>query len=418
MGERGYLRSSGSKLAIGLAALALAGSACGSSGSGSGGSTSGSTSSGQQATGSTWVLGDVGSFSGRASSTLAPTKKAMQAWVSWTNAHGGINGHQIKVVYGDDQNDPSIGLSLVQNMVQSDHIIAMVGSAANSTSSWASYLSSRGIPVIGGSASTFLAGEKPYPAHVYAVGPSLAASSVTSFRAAKAAGASKVGILYCAESATCQSVVSTFKAFAGQAGLTVSYQAAVSATAPNYTAPCLALKNSGADGLVLAVDNHTIQSIAQQCAQQSFNPIIIGQAGEIVPAWATDESFSKSVGSVVAFPWWQTSVPAIAEYTSAMKQYDNSGDQSAAKNPSIATNTWAAGEAFAAAAKAANLGDNPTPAQVISGLNTFKDETLNGLLPPLTFSDTNLLGSNCAFEFHVVNKAFETLNGGKADCVS
>lgn len=423
MVRRGSLRSAVGRSVVGLVALALATSACsGGSGSGSAdGATSGSDAgcaASSQATGSTWVLGDVGSFSGRASSTLGPTKQAMQAWVCWTNAHGGVNGHQIKVVYGDDQNDPSTGLSLVQQMVQGDHIIAMVGSSSNSAAGWAPYLSAHGIPLIGGQSTTFVAGLKPHPAHFYAVGPSLEAESISSFRAGKAAGASKAGILYCAESATCQKVASTFKGFASQAGLDVDYQAAVSASAPNYTAPCLALKKSGANAIMLAVDNHTLQSIVRQCAQQGFKPTIIGQAGEIVPLWATDANFTKSVGSVMAFPWWDTSVPAVADYLSAMKQYDNSGAQSAAKNPSVATNTWAAGEAFAAAAKAAKLADNPTPAQVISGLDTFENETLNGLVPPLTFSGGNLDGSNCAFAFRVVDKAFETLNGGKAVCVT
>src|SRR5262245_36353309 len=97
---------------IGLSALALLSAACSSSpatnsGGGDPGSISGSTAAG----GSTWVIGNIGSNSGQASSTFAAAKPALEAWASWTNAHGGIDGHQIKVVYADDQNQPSLGLS-------------------------------------------------------------------------------------------------------------------------------------------------------------------------------------------------------------------------------------------------------------------------------------------------------------------
>lgn len=405
------------KMASGAAMLALAAAACGSSGSSSTGA-SADASGGTQPTGSTWVLGSLDTLTGRASSSLAAAKPAMQAWESWTNAHGGINGHKIKVVFGDDQGETSVGLSQVQKMVQDDHIIAMVGSTTNAIPGIASYLAANNIPVIGGTSPVYVAGVKPYPKYVYAVGPNLAASSVTSFQAAKSAGGSKVGIVYCAESPTCQTIAGTFKGFASQAGLTTSYQGAVSATAPSYTAPCLALKNSGADTAVLALDNHTLGSVVQQCAQQGYKPIIVGQTVEVTPSWATDPNFAKSVGSLYDFPWWENSVPAIADYTAAMKQYNNSGDLSAAANPAVATTTWTAGQAFAAAAKAVKLGDNPTGQQVIAGMNTFKDETLGGLVGALTFTDGNLLGSSCAYEFNVSGGDFHTLNGGKAACVT
>lgn len=398
---RFFNRRSGLLVAL-LGVVALVASACGSS-SGDGGS---------------WVIGMLGTNTGRASSSLAQGKPAMEAWAAWTNAHGGVNGHKIKVVYGDDQGETSVGLSQVQKMVQRDHIIALVGSTANSAPGIAQYLVSKGIPVIGGTAPTYVSSVKPFPKVFYPVGPTLAASSVTSFQAAKALGGTKAAIAYCAESSLCQSIVSTFKGFASQAGMTISHFGAVSATAPSYTAPCLAMKNSGADSMVLAVDNHTLSSVVQQCKQQGYSPIIIGQTVEVTPNWATDPNFAKSVGSLGAFPWWETSVPAIADYAAAMKQYDNSGDLAASTNPGMATIVWSAGQAFAAAAKAAKLGDKPTPAQVISGMNSFSGETLGGLIGSLTFSGDQRQGSDCAFEFNIVNKAFNTLNGGKPACIS
>ena len=53
---------------------------------------------------------------------------------------------------------------------------------------------------------------------------------------------------------------------------------------------------------------------------------------------------------------------------------------------------------FEDAAKAANLGNNATPAQVIQGLYDLRGDTLQGMAPPLTFTkNTPTTGIDCAF---------------------
>jgi len=45
------------------------------------------------ATDSTVVLGDLCSCTGPEASTIAQTTGTLQAWVAYTNAHGGLSGH-------------------------------------------------------------------------------------------------------------------------------------------------------------------------------------------------------------------------------------------------------------------------------------------------------------------------------------
>jgi hypothetical protein len=51
----------------------------------------------------------------------------------------------------------------------------------------------------------------------------------------------------------------------------------------------------------------------------------------------------------------------------------------------IDSSVWAGGQAFKLAADRAKLTPNSTPADVLRGLYTFKNETVDGLTPPLTY---------------------------------
>src|SRR5271167_5139434 len=83
-------------------AIAITASACSSSTS-STSSTSGATpastsaSSGPALTKSPIVIGNVGTYSGYAGVTAEGTPEGLQAWVDWTNAHGGISGHPVQL---------------------------------------------------------------------------------------------------------------------------------------------------------------------------------------------------------------------------------------------------------------------------------------------------------------------------------
>jgi len=48
------------------------------------------------------VLGDICSCTGPEASSIAQTSPTIQAWASWENAHGGIDGHKVEVIVKDD----------------------------------------------------------------------------------------------------------------------------------------------------------------------------------------------------------------------------------------------------------------------------------------------------------------------------
>lgn len=377
----------------------------------SGSSTTNGGSSSQEATGSTWTLGAIITQTGQGSSIFTPAKGTLEAWEDWTNAHGGIDGHKIQVDIADDQNTPSIGLAAAQKLVNADHIIAMVGSDDNSATGWGPYITKQNIPIVGagGSVAIGLTGDSDF----YPPGLSYSLSKPLELQVAKLKGDSVVGGVYCAEATACLSAVKLTESAATSEGLTNGKQVEVSSDSSSYVAPCLTLKQAGVQAVTLATDTATQQTFVDDCAQQGYYPLYLGDSGTITTSWTSDPAYKNAGGVLDEFPWWQTSNPAVETFTQALDRYYPAGLQS----PTTAAEVWASAMTFEAGADAAHLGDSPTAAEVTSGLDSLSDDSLGGLIPPLTYTNGNRL-EKCGYLFEVANGAFTLANNGQAVCGS
>ena len=79
------------------------------------------------------------------------------------------------------------------------------------------------------------------------------------------------------------------------------------------------------------------------------------------------------------FPWDNSSAPNVQEYLDALHRYRPGVDST----PTL-TQGWAAAKIFEKALD--NVGATASPADVLAGLWSFKNETIGGLTPPLTFA--------------------------------
>lgn len=404
---------------LGLVVAFLAG--CGSSsshkadttgsaaGQGSGATAGSSSTTAAAPTGSTWTLGQITTASGPASSTNGKAQGVLKAWEEWTNAHGGINGHPVNVVFEDDRQTPSVGLADAQTLIH-DNVLAVVGESSTTTKTWGTAISQAGIPVVGGNPLSPPFAVDP---DFYSQAAAFSSGAYLLVKAAQQTGVKKLAVLYCAENPACAEFNPLVqKATQEIGGISVAYTGAVSATAPNYTAPCLAAKDSGADGLIMTLANSTLTSVATQCNQQGYKPEVVGAVGSIsLPTWTSNPAFNNASVQIDTFPWWDTSNPAIAEFNQAMQQYD----PTALQDPSIAASTWAAAMLFEEAAKNGNLGDNPTPADVTKALNSISNDTLGGLTAPLTFTNGNRT-IKCGRFAAISNGKFSLVQDGQYFC--
>lgn len=358
------------------------------------------------------VIGSICSCSGPAAGSVGRSSDVLQVWASWVNDRGGINGHPVKLITYDDQQNPTTALAVAKKLVEEDKVVAIVGQTSLVSSSWQSYVDSKGIPVIGGQPV-----DAPFitDPNFFTSGTTLPVLMLGEVAQAKKAGAKKLGVYYCAEIPVCEQLPQMVKPMAEQSGLGFASEK-VAIAAPNYIAPCLAFKENGVDAVFPGVSVEAISRIAASCAQQGYKPIQVPTGVSLQKAWATDPNFEGSIFAGSNALYTDESIPAIKDFNDALAEYIP-GLRDSADFSSPLLWPWAGGQLFLAAAKAAGLSPSSASADVIKGLRALRDETLGGLAPPLTFPEGKPAFPMCYFTGNTKGGAFHSDNGGKPTCI-
>jgi branched-chain amino acid transport system substrate-binding protein len=361
---------------------------------------------------STWVIGNVGTYSGDNASPFAGSGAVIQAWVDWTNAHGGIDGHQLKLIEKDDAGVPSTSVNEVKQLINQDHVLALVGMNSGVEANWGAYVQSTGVPVVGGSTPIpdFFMKSDFYPS-----GTTANESVADLLLYAKQKLNNTVGgFLYCVEAPVCAQLQPVYAAAYKAIGGKLAYSSSFSSTAPSYAAQCLAAKNDGVQDLEIAGPSPATVKIAQDCAALGYHPTLLLNAVSLTPQISKELGSTKAIYTADSFPFSYTKGPA-ADFYQALKKYEPSV-LNAANFTEIDASDWVAGQIFAAAAKAGNLGNNPTPAQLVAGLDKLKKTTLGGLSQPITYAKGKPSTVSCVFVMSQKNGTIATPNGLKPFC--
>ncbi len=81
----------------------------------------------------TYVVGFSAAMTGPAAETYAPMKDAFDAYFKDINAKGGINGHQVKIIFEDDGAQPSKAAALAKKLVSQDKAVLLMLASLSST---------------------------------------------------------------------------------------------------------------------------------------------------------------------------------------------------------------------------------------------------------------------------------------------
>src|ERR1700728_4648015 len=401
--------------AVALAALALAG--CSSSSSSSSAPSSPAGSASASAAGSTSaaapiVIGVIGSFTGVASGSTADAKILAQDWVSATNASGGINGHPIKAIYLDDLNTPSQALTNVEQLVQQDHVKAILDLNDDQESSWAKVPDAAKVPVIGQAESATF-GTDP---NFYPTGTTIGPLIWGELKAASLAKVTKVGALYCAEIASCAQTVPLITEIGKPLDIQLAYSAKISSSAVSYTAQCLGAKGAGANGATVVAASNTALNVATSCATQGYKPVWVTTAGEMTTPWLQQSAVNGAIGDVQDAPWFDDSIPATKAMQTAIAKYSPSVTSSQAFG-AVASIGWAAGLVFGYAAEQEHLTPSSPSTPVITGLDTVNNNTFGGFTPPLTYTAGKPAQVPCSFVAGISNGKWTEPIGLKTQCM-
>jgi len=333
----------------------------------------------------------IGSIESETSSTTTGTSTeavdTLNAWLKVTNAAGGINGHPVKAFILDDKSDPAVGLADAKTLVESDHVVAIVGQSSSTDQSWASYMLAQKVPVIGGTQidTTWQSNPMFYP-----IGGGVIANIWGQMKSAAVQGVKKVGVILCTEVPACAQAQPLFASEAKSVGMNPVYNALASQTQPSYTAECLAAKQAGVQAFAVFVN---VVVLVRDCARQGFNPKwISADEGPTISLIKQVPSLGNSVGSSEHWNCNAAATPPTQAFYTAMKKYAPQWIKGGAKFATTANSdcaTWDSAEGFKLAVqKAAVPASSPvTSADVIRGLAKFKNTTVGPYSPPMTFSD-------------------------------
>jgi branched-chain amino acid transport system substrate-binding protein len=408
------------------ALIALVAAGCGSS-SKSSSSTSSPSATSAAIPGASATTGSTGSSPGSAAPSGAPIvvgnvsnltnvqagiqpddSSTPNAWVKWTNAHGGINGHPVKLIQLDDGADPGKALADVQQLVQQDHVVALVGNADTATdAAYASYLESHGVPNLAG--ADFSTVWETNPDYF----PTMATVSTKGYAddyAAKYAGLTSVVGAYCSNIPACIQDVQAQKAAASQVGVNYTIGPSANFVAPNYTAQCLVMTSSHPAGLYFSSGIQAIEEMATNCAQQGYK-------GEWILPQPDDTQLTvpaldkNSIGQDLELPFF-AQIPATADFRQAMSEYAPS-----TKIQIDSLRIWAGFDVLKKALEV--VASQPaSPQAVKNGLYAITGFNDNGLIPPIHFVSGQPTVVKCFILWGIKDGQFVLPQGDTYDCRS
>lgn len=345
------------------------------------------------------ILGSVGNYSGPAGSAQAGIPKAVQVWAASVNAKGGLFGREVKVIVQDDGGDPARYAAAVQDLVENRGVIAFVGQgAALSMKGGLKYLSDKGIPVIGTECAAtewYLPSTNNFPQ--CADGPGQSSSYID--LGVRITGKTRLGYVYCGESATCTTQAPFYddstpigRETMRGTGATTVYRSQVSIAQIDFTANCQAAQSANVELMFILADPGTLTRFVRSCDRQGFTPqyVVISISG--LADTVKLPGLSRVVLGVPTFPFDGASTPAIDEFRRAMASYSS-------EPPGPANSEgWASAKLFElAATRAAQASGSLSGKTLIAALRTVKGETLGGLTVALDFTQPTPNNQGCGF---------------------
>ena len=332
------------------------------------------------------LLGSFGAESGVLGAVSGPAPPAIRAWSAYMNAKGGINGHPVRVILGDDNADPARTLQIVRQMVERDKVIAFFNDYSFTLAAVTKYLEEKQIPVVG-TIGGDVAGDHSSMVFHPLVGPDKGQAWGFLLTVATQTDKKKLGILYCREAATCAVQVNSFKKLLPWNGLESVYEAQVSLAQPDYTAEMLQAQRAGAEVILSLVDSASVARFAQSAHRQGYNPIFAGTYNlnqDLIYAGGKD---LEGLLLTSRTPPWDSS-PKLQFYRDAMDRY-----QPKAYRGDLGGGVFVAGKLLEEKI-GPFIGEPPTTAQILEGLYSLRNEKLGGLLPGVGFVHGEHFGTN------------------------
>jgi ABC-type branched-subunit amino acid transport system substrate-binding protein len=391
----------GPRAALAGLALVLVCAGCGNSLSSS--SAGGSGAPG--VTASTITVGSIADVTGILSSDFAPAVDGVRAYFSMVNAAGGVDGRKLDLAYAkDDQGNPTTDLTVAQELVQQDHVFAVVGVATPFFGA-ASYLAHQGVPTFGYQVSTDWS-DGPSLYGDYGSYLDFSSGAMSDAYLANQLHATSVGVVAYGvqqSAAACTAAVAGFNSF----GITVGYQDLAFGIGTSPTPDVLQMKAHHVDLVLTCLDVSGNVAFAQSMAQNGLAAHQVWLNGYDRSTLAQYASLMNGVVvSIQHVPFEAASAfpgvyPGMETYLEEMQRY-----QPSAEYDEVALDGWINAAQFVAGLQA--VGRDLTQAKLVAAINRETDFTAGGLMPPVnwTKAHTEAVPPFCASYVEAENGKF------------
>ena len=156
----------------------------------------------------------------------------------------------------DDGYSAAKALTNAETAINQDHAVALFDNS-DEDPSFASTVQSAHVPVLGGQESD--SGYKN--PDFFPAGATFNYTNSVGAIVAKEAGVKKMSAVYCVEVAICAESVHQGEQVAAHYGIKYTYTSSIGFAAPNYTAQCLAAKQSGATAMTVGDASSVVEHV-------------------------------------------------------------------------------------------------------------------------------------------------------------
>jgi branched-chain amino acid transport system substrate-binding protein len=341
------------------------------------------------------LFGTLGTGSGVIGRAVQPIITANKAWSADVNARGGLAGHPVKLIFGDDGGDPAAALAIAKRMVEQDKVVAFIGTyLVTTTPAVTPYLEQVGVPMIGGPGGNEIEDHSPMVFNPQ-TGSDEALGHIIHLGVTSQSEKRKMAILYCREASSCKQQRDRAFQFAPIYGMKIVYEAQVSIAQPDFTAEVIAARNAGAEIVTMLTDEQTIVRVARSAHRQGWSPLVTGTYTANAEVLQTADA-EGVLGMAATAPY--RSSPHMKPYLDAVARYVPDGALGG-----YGATAWV--QLKLIERLSAGFADrNPTTADYLDALYALRGETIGGLVPPITFNKGPHAHVNmCGYPIKVVN---------------
>ncbi len=333
------------------------------------------------------LLGTHFPLSQSLAAAYAPIATAgMQGYFDYINDQGGVNGRKIKLLIEDDHYTPSDTAQVVRQLVEHDHVFAIVGGLGTATHSAVSaYLEQQGVPdmfILSGAAKftdpvvkSRFGGNPDYVTEGKILGGYVAQEHPNA----------KLGLILQNDDFGEDGKRGIEEGIAGS-GVTIAATEMYESTETDMTSHVQRLKNAGADLLLvysLPPQGASVVKVAREVLNWDVPIVVTGvDATDIFISLAGAQNAEGVVSVVFGKQIYQTDDPGIAKHIEIVNKYGGGVPPS-----NLTVSGQAIAEFMVEALKRA--GPNLTRESLLDAAESIKDFTCSVCLVPASLSPTD-----------------------------